>query len=200
MRTAYKPLTSKQESVLHFIIDHIKTNGYPPTLQETADFLETANLSTAQYYVETLRRKGHLNKLPHESRGISLVGRGEYIPLQGVIKAGQPIEQFEIPDEIKVPDTINLDKRYPHYALKVSGDSMKDMGIFDGDIAIIRHQFTAEKGDTVVAITETGATLKILDFENGHPVLIPRNNDYKLIRPKELEIRGKFIGLLRHSG
>ena len=86
-----------------------------------------------------------------------------------------------------------------YYALKVKGDSMIDDGVADGDIAVIQHMITADNGDMVVAITEKGATLKVLRKQKGLIFLEPRNRKLKNIYPKELEIRGKFCGLIRRE-
>jgi repressor LexA len=194
-----KQLTGKQKGVLDFINTFLRENGYSPSLKEIAAFIETENLSTAQYYVEELEKKGHLKRNSNKARGITLVINRTSVPLLGFIAAGKPIEPIENPEEIEVPNNIELDSNYPHYALRVKGKSMFDMGILDGDIVLIKHQLTASKGDVVVGITEDGATLKVLNYENGKAVLEPRNKDYEIIRPNQLEIRGKFVGLIRNA-
>lgn len=194
-----RPLTEKQKEALDFINSFYREKGYAPSLKEIAGFLETENLSTAQYYVEELEEKGYLRKDSNKARGITPVPNQYAIPLLGYIAAGQPIEPIENREEISVPPNIEIDPRYPHYALKVKGDSMIDMGVIDGDIALIKHQLTAKNGDVVVAITENGATLKIFNKENGRVILEPRNHKYNPIIPKQLEIRGVFVGLVRGS-
>lgn len=192
-----KPLTAKQRQVLNFINSFVRERGYSPSLREITQELKTSNLSTAQYYIEQLEEKGYLKKDEGKARGITPLHNPHTIPLLGYIAAGEPIEPIENPEDITVPENVKIDTRYPHYALKVKGDSMRDMGVFDGDIALIRHQFTANNGDVIVAITEKGATLKVFKKINGEILLEPRNKDYPTIEPKELEIRGKFIGLVR---
>lgn len=192
-----KPLTGKQKDVLNFINSFLRENGYAPSLKEIAAFIKTGNLSTAQYYIEELEKKGHLAKDSNKARGITPISNNSSVPLLGFIAAGKPIEPIENPGEVEVPSEIKIDSKYPHYALRVKGDSMIDMGVLDGDIVLIKHQLTALPGDVVVGITEDGATLKVLNYENGKPVLEPRNKNYQIIRPERLEIRGKFIGLIR---
>ena len=199
MNLKVKPLTEKQKKTLDFLNSFIEKNGYSPSLKEIAKFLKTKNLSTAQYFVEELEKKGYLKKLLHKNRGIILINKSQAAPLLGYIAAGKPIEPIENPETIEIPRNIKLDTRHSHYALQVKGDSMIDMGILDDDIILIRHQMTAENGDVVVAITEDGATLKMYREKNGAIYLEPRNKNYPIIKPKELEIRGKFCGLIRGS-
>lgn len=192
-----KPLTKKQKKTLDFITSFIAKNGYSPSLKEIAKFLGTANLSTAQYFVEELEKKDYLKRASYKNRGIMPTNKAKTIPLLGNIAAGEPIEPIENPEDIDIPQNIKLDARFPHYALKVVGDSMFDMGILDNDVVLIRHQITAESGDVVVATTEKGATLKVLKRKGKKIFLEPRNKDYPTIEPKKLEIRGKFVGLIR---
>ena len=194
-----KPLTEKQKKTLDFITSFIAKNGYSPSLKEIAKFLGTTNLSTAQYFVEELKNKGYLKKFSHKNRGITPINKSQTTPLLGYIAAGKPIEPIENPETIEIPRNIKLDTRHSHYALQVKGDSMIDMGILDDDIVLIRHQMTAQNRDVVVAITEDGATLKVYKEKNGNIYLEPRNKDYPVIKPRQLEIRGKFVGLIRNE-
>lgn len=192
-----KPITKRQKEVLNFIIHFMANNGYSPSLQEIADFLGTENVSTAQYFVQELEEKGYLKKKSNVARGMSPLSRTTTIPLLGMIAAGDPIEPLENPEEIEIPTSITIDSRFPHYALRIKGDSMVDMGILNGDIVLIKHQLFAQNGDVIVGVTEKGATLKVFR-KNGDKVLLePQNKDYPVICPKQLEIRGKFVGLLR---
>jgi repressor LexA len=192
-----KPLTKKQKKTLDFITSFITKNGYSPSLKEIAKFLGTKNLSTAQYFVEELEKKDYLKRASYKNRGITPTNKAKTISLLGNIAAGEPIEPIENPEEIPIPENIKIDSRYPHYALRVEGNSMIDMGILDDDIVLIRHQMTAEDGDVIVGITEKGATLKVYRKKNGAIFLEPKNPKYKIIKPKKLEVRGKFIGLIR---
>jgi len=199
MSLKVKPLTSKQKDTLDFINSFILKHGYSPSLKEIAKFVGTENLSTAQYFVRQLEKKGHLRKASHKSRGITPLSQSQAVPLLGTIAAGKPIEPIETPEAISVPNNIKLSKRHSYYALKIQGDSMIDMGILDNDVVLIQHQMTADNGDVVVAITENGATLKIFKQIGDKVRLEPRNKKYPTIVPKELEIRGKFIGLVRST-
>lgn len=192
-----KPLTKKQKETLDFIKSFITKNDYSPSLKEIAEFLDTSNLSTAQYYVEELEGKGYLKRTPHKNRGIIPTSKARTVPMLGHIAAGKPIEPIENPENIEIPKDIKLNTRFPHYALKVVGDSMVEDGIWDGDVVIIKSQQTANDGDTVVAVTKDGATLKRFRNQNGKIYLEPRNRKLKNEYPEQLEIRGKFCGLIR---
>ncbi len=199
MPKSVKPLTEKQKKVLDFITSFIREKGYSPSLRELASFLKTKNLSTAQYFIKELKKKGYLKKDAYKTRGITPTSKANTVSLLGTISAGEPIEPIEDPEDIEIPQNINLDTRSPHYALRVAGDSMFDMGILNNDIVLIRHQMTAESGDVVVAITEKGATLKVYKKRGRKIFLEPRNKDYPTLKPKELEIRGIFVGLIRSN-
>lgn len=194
-----KSLTAREKQVLNFVNRFFRENGCAPSLKEIASELKTSSLSTAQYLIEQLKEKGRLTKERGRNRGITPVHNPHTLSLLGFIAAGEPIEPIENPKDISVPENINIDSRYPHYALKVKGDSMIDMGIIDGDIVLIKHQLFADSGDIIVAITENGATLKTYKNKDNKITLEPRNPDYKIIHPRQLEIRGKFIGLIRQE-
>lgn len=194
-----RPLTEKQKKVLDYISKYTQENGFSPSLKDLADFIATDNLSTAQYYIEQLTQKGYLRKDSYKNRGISPIIQKQTVQLLGTIAAGKPIEPIENPTPITLPSDLYLDQKYPHYALQVRGDSMIDMGILDGDIVLIRHQFTAQNNDVVVAITENGATLKVFKKVHGKIKLVARNASFPDIYPDQLEIRGKFMGLIRKA-
>ncbi|MDD3434848.1 MAG: transcriptional repressor LexA [Candidatus Pacebacteria bacterium] len=193
-----RALTPKQKKILDFITGFTKKKGYAPSLEEIADKFGLA-ISTVHQHVKALRDKGYLKKEDNQPRGMTLPEQSPEsveIPLLGLIAAGSPIEPIENPEPIKVPRNL-VAKRGDYYALKVKGDSMIDMGVLDKDIVLIKHQMTADVGDVVVGITEDGATLKILGRKNGRTILEPRNPNYKTIIPRQLEVRGVFVGLIR---
>lgn len=197
MQPVIKPITGRQKEVLNFINSFLNEKGFAPSLRELAEFLNTENLSTAQYFVKELVDKGYLKREHHKSRGIMPISQKQSVPLLGYIAAGQPIEPIENPEPIEVPRHIKLNSGQSYYALRIKGDSMIDMGIIDNDVAIIKHQLVAQNNDVVVAITENGATLKVYKEKNGLISLEARNDNYQTIYPNELEIRGKFVGLIR---
>ncbi len=197
-----KPLTPKQKKLLESIQSYISDNGFSPTLKDISEMIEgegeQTSLSTAQYYVETLKNKGYLDKEDGKERGLSLRKNFSQIPLVGIIAAGNPIDPIEEQEFIEVPTAIKLNPALQYFALKVSGDSMIDMGVLDEDIVIIRQQYSAKDNDVVVAITEDGATLKVFRNQKGKIWLEPRNTKYKPIYPKQLEIKGLLEGLIRY--
>lgn len=188
-------LTPKQKQILDFINKFIRDNSYPPSLAETAKEFQKS-IPTIFQFVETLKRKGYLTKQNDVARGIYT--KKPEIFLMGKIAAGEPIEPLENPEPIQVPNEMIMSPGN-YYALEVKGDSMIDEGIINGDIVVVKHQNTADNGDIVVAITEKGATLKIFRKKDGTIYLEPRNKRLKNIYPKKLEIRGKFIGLVRKN-
>lgn len=197
-----KPLTPKQKRVLDFIKKFSKENGFSPSLHEIASFLKKS-ITTAQHFVEELKFKGYLHKEENIARGISPsdAESGRIFNL-GYIAAGEPIDPIENPEPIDVPISM-ISKPGDYYALKVKGKSMIDDNILEGDIIVVRHQNTALDGDRVVAITEKGATIK--KFYNLDDKIELRAANSKLKGwPKkfdvgDIEIRGKFCGLIRGS-
>lgn len=196
-----RTLTQKQRQILNFITSFSKKHGYAPSLEEVASKFGLSAISTAHYHIQALQKKGYLKKEENHPRGVSLFEEkpdSTEIPLVGMIAAGKPIEPIENPEPIKVPKNM-VSNRGDYYALKVQGDSMIEDGIWNGDIVVIKHQQTADDRDVVVAITEDGATLKRYRNQNGKTYLEPRNKNLEIIYPKELEIRGKFCGLIRNN-
>ncbi len=193
-----KPLTPRQKKVLDFINTFSEENGYSPSLSEIAKFIGKA-ISTAQHFVAELQSKGYLQKEENVARGISsVIEQNGRIFLLGIIAAGEPIEPLENPEPIDVPLEM-ISGLGDYYALKVKGDSMIDDGIENGDTVVIKQQNFANSGDRVVAITENGATSKVYRKNLAKTFLEPRNKNLKNIYPKELEIRGKFVGLIRKN-
>ncbi len=190
-------LTPKQKEILDYILSFLDTEGYSPSLEEIAKHFQKS-IPTVHQHVEALKAKGFLMKEDNVSRGISLKNSRSGVFLMGYIAAGKPIEPIENPEPITVPASM-VKSQGNYYALKVKGDSMIEDGILDGDVVVIKHQKTADNGETVVAITEEGATLKIFNNIHGKIFLEPRNKTLKNIYPKELEIRGKLVGLIRGS-
>ena len=188
-------LTPKQKQILDFIQESINEKRYPPSLAEIANKFNKS-IPTIFQFVATLKLKGFLEKENDVARGIYT--KKPEIFLLGKIAAGEPIEPLENPEPIEVPrEMISSPANY--YALEVKGNSMIDEGILDHDIVVVKHQNTADSGDIIIAITEKGATLKIFRNKNGEIFLEPRNKNLKNIYPKTLEIRGKFVGLVRKN-
>jgi len=200
MKKINRSVTPKQKQVLDFIVSYMTKNGYAPSLEEIGHAFSLAT-STVHQHVAALKTKGYLKKENNHPRSVSILEQTPdtiEIPLLGIIAAGSPIEPIENPEPIKVPKNL-VATRGNLYALKVRGDSMIEDGILDGDIVVIKHQQIADSGDTIVAITEDGATLKRYRKQNGKIYLEPRNQKLQNMYPKNLEIRGKFVGLIRKN-
>lgn len=194
-------LTKRQKQILDYIRKYIKKNDYAPSLEETRRHFRLSSNATIHQHVETLKQKGYLKKIENQPRSIELnKKRGSdlvSIPLLGTIAAGEPIEAIEVPETIKVPK-IQLSKSGEHFALRVSGDSMLNEGIFDGDIVVIKKQPTAENGETVVALLNGNeVTLKKIYKEKNGFRLQPANPNLKPIFTKELMVQGKVINVIR---
>jgi adenine-specific DNA-methyltransferase len=198
------PITKRQKEVLDFIKGFITDRGYSPTLEEIKKRLKLSAVSTVHQHINALIDKGYINKFDNLARAIEINEVKEEnqnfieIPLLGTIAAGEPIEAIEVPETVSVPKELTLGKE-KHYALKVQGNSMQDSGIFDGDTVIVRNQPVVENGEIGIAIiNDNEATLKRIYKEKNGFKLQPANKDYKPIRVRKLEIRGKVTGVLRN--
>ncbi len=197
-------LTPRQIDILTLIRDHQRTNGYSPTLQELADRLGVTRVTIFEH-VETLVAKGLLRRLPHKARSLELTSRVELpderatrFPVVGYIAAGVPIEAVESRDTLDVEDFFN--SRYDTFVLKVRGDSMIDEHIRDGDYVVCEKRSQPRRGETVVALLESGeATLKKFYKEGGRIKLQPANPAFKpiYVDPGEVQIQGVVLGVLR---
>ncbi len=193
-------LTKKQKEVLDYITEYVRENNYSPTQKEIQDNFGFKSLGSVQDYIKYLTNGGHLVNDSHSVRGLmpaTVQQNTEDIPLLGSIAAGVPIEAIENSDTISVPTTML--GRGRHYALRVSGQSMIEAGILDGDIAIIRHVTQADNGQIVVAVVENETTLKKYFKKAKQIELHPANSAMKpiIIKDRECEIRGLLVGLIR---
>ncbi|MCL1834400.1 MAG: transcriptional repressor LexA, partial [Leptospirales bacterium] len=160
-----KDLTDKQQLILNFIKDAIKISGFPPTVREIGDEFGIT-VKGAYDHLKAIEKKGYIKTEQNKSRAMIIVddesipkSSGISIPLLGRIAAGAPILAEEnIEDYLSFPE--GMFKAGEYFALKVKGDSMTECGIFDGDIAIIKKQNSANNGDIVAALIDEEATLK----------------------------------------
>ncbi|MBM2817687.1 MAG: LexA repressor [Parcubacteria group bacterium] len=193
-------VTKKQQQVLDFIEKYQKKNKYSPTLEEIQKRFKLASVSTAHYYIQQLKNKKLLSKQESQHRAINVLPTNNSInvPILGTISAGAPIEAIEMHDETISLSQGEISPSGKHYALRVSGNSMIDEGIFDGDIVVIKEQQTADDGQTVVAIIDDNqATLKKLYREKGRFRLQPANQDLLPFYRTEVEIRGIVVKIIR---
>lgn len=194
-------LTKRQKQILDYITKYINKNNYAPTLEEIKKRFRLSSIATVHQHIENLKSKKYLDKKENQARSIELNQEQRAstvdIPLLGIIAAGQPIEAIENPEMIQVPQNY-LGKYGDYYALRVQGNSMIDNGVFDGDIAIVKKQQTADNGQMVVAIIDDNeATLKKIYFENNKIRLQPANQAMLPIYRRQVEIRGIVLKIIR---
>ena len=201
-------LTPKQMHILKRIRDQRLANGYSPTMQELADTLGVSKVTVFEH-VGALIKKGVLVREPNKARSLSLAEGTSLpdetsslqFPLVGRIAAGYPIEQFEQSDTLDLEHVFGprIGSTGATYALQVTGDSMQDEGILDGDYVIVRRADTARPGERVVALLPDGeTTLKTFFREpDGSIRLQPANEAFEPIIVKECRIQGIVVGVMR---
>jgi DNA (cytosine-5)-methyltransferase 1 len=194
-------LTKKQKIILDYINDYREDTGISPTIEEIKKKLKLNAVSTVHAHIKSLIKKGFLTGENNKSRSLSSnsTNSTKEIPIIGIISAGQPIEPIEYLQNTILLPTTTLEANKNYYALKVSGDSMIDEGIFDGDVVVIKNQVSAENGQTVVAIIDNGlATLKKIYREKNRFKLQPANQQMLPFYRDEVEIRGVVIQVIRN--
>jgi len=193
------PLTKKQTEILNFIKAFIKENDYAPSYREIAKSLSLSSVATIAEYINVLAQKGYLTKDNSCARSLQLTPcwdeRAFGVPLMGAIAAGRPIEAIRTNETIEIP----RDLMGPNvFALKVSGDSMIDDGIMDGDFVIIEKTSNPRNGDIVVALVENdNVTLKRFFREKTRIRLQPANKKYKPLYTKRALVQGRLKGVIR---
>ena len=200
-------LTRRQEDTLRFIKTYMVSHGFPPTVREIASELGLSSPATVQAHISSLTEKGYIKKGTNKSRTIELAVKNEFaekkediidVPLLGKITAGNPIEAIQNPNEFFSLPAYLVPKNKEVFTLNVSGDSMINAGILDGDIVIVERRNTARNGEIVVAMTEDNeVTLKTYYKENGHFRLQPENDTMEPFIFDNVFILGKAIGLYR---
>ena len=200
-------LTKRQTDILQTIKEFIAKNGYPPTVREIGSHVGLSSPATIQFHLTQLEQKGYIKKANAKNRTIELLVPNELVetdddvvnvPLVGKVTAGTPIEAIEIPNEFFSLPANLIPAGKEVFTLKVSGESMINVGIYDGDILIVQKQTVAKNGDTVVAMNDDNeATVKTFYKENGHFRLQPENNTMAPIILDHVTILGKAIGLYR---
>jgi len=213
-------LTNKMNALWRYLDERLDGDGVCPSFEEMRGALDLQSKSGVHRLIGALEERGYLRRLPNRARAIELIRRPEggastnviaadftrrrpspgaiEVPLFGRIAAGLPIEALESPETLAIP--VSLLGAGEHYALEVSGDSMMDAGIYDGDFALIRRCDEARDGDIVVAlIDEREATLKYLRREGGMIRLDPANARHVPQRyvPSRVRVQGRLAGLLR---
>ena len=195
-------LTTRQAEILDLIRSYVAEEGCPPTRAEIAEDLGFRSPNAAEDHLRALERKGVIELVPGASRGIRLLEVEYGLPVVGRVAAGEPILAEEhIEDYCQVePDTF-----YPraHYLLRVTGDSMRDIGIFDGDLLAVHRTKRVENGQIVVARLDDEVTVKRFRQRGSIVRLLPENPDFEPIRvdlrEQDLVIEGLGVGILRQE-
>lgn len=200
-------ITKRQDEILTFIKKYTATHGYPPAIREICKGVGLSSPATVHAHIKNLEKAGYLKNETNKFRTIELLVENEYlekaedvikVPLLGKITAGNPIEAIERPNEFFDLPANLIPAKETIFTLKVSGESMINAGIFDGDIVIIQKQSTARNGDIIAAMTEEGeVTLKTFYKEKDHIRLQPENNTMEPFIFKNITVLGKAIGLYR---
>ena len=197
-------ISEKQREILEYVKNHIINKGYPPTVRDICEAVSLKSTSSVHSHLETLEKNGYIRRDPTKPRAIEICDdnfqmvRTEMvsIPVIGQVAAGQPIlaeenieSYFPVPAEM-VPGGES-------FALKVKGDSMINVGIFNGDQIFVKCCQTANNGDTVVALIDDSATVKTFYKEDGHIRLQPENDSMDPIIVDDCQILGKVFGVFR---
>lgn len=200
-------LTKRQEEIMNYIKKFIVDHGYPPTIREIGKALDLSSPATIHAHLKNLEKKGLIKKDDQKNRSLELLVENEYaikdekiieVPLLGKITAGSPIEAIERPDEYFELPAYLVPKNKNVFTLHVSGTSMINAGILDGDIVIVERCNIARNGEIVVAMTdENEVTLKTFYKETDHFRLQPENDTMDPIILDNVTILGKAIGLYR---
>ncbi len=223
-------LTAKQHELIRFIQQRLEDTGVSPSFEEMKEALDLKSKSGVHRLISALEERGFIRRLPNRARALEVIRQPEdatpaprasaaptpivppaanantpepandviAIPLHGRIAAGAPIEALEGQSSLPVPAALLGPGE--HYALEVSGDSMVEAGIFDGDFALVRRTNTARDGEIVVALVKgEEATLKYLHKDGSLVRLDPANASYdpQVYGAGDVEVQGKLAGLLR---
>ena len=193
----------KQTEIYEFLKNYTENKGYPPSVREICLAVNLSSTSTVHGHLKRLEKRGLIKRDPTKPRALEILelqtNKREMIniPVLGKVTAGLPILATEnVEDTFSIPlDFVKHDNEL--FMLKVSGKSMINIGLFDGDLAIIEKTDTASNGDIVVALIENEATIKRFFKENDHYRLQPENDTMDPIIVDECSILGKLVGLYR---
>lgn len=213
-------ITDTQRAILALIAERIDAEGVPPSQTEIARAMGFSSVRAAQYHLEALEQAGAIQRMPGRARGIRLcvapdevgsapvaavaaetadTGDALRLPVLGQVAAGRPIGADTGSDAVVLLDRVFFSPT-PDYLLKVKGDSMRDEGIFDGDLIGVHRTRDARSGQIVVARIDDEITVKLLKIGKDRIRLLPRNPDYAPIEVEpgqDFAIEGLYCGLVR---
>ena len=197
-------ISAKQSEILEYIKEQILSKGYPPAVREICNAVHLKSTSSVHSHLETLEKNGYIKREPTKPRAIEIVDENfnltrkemRNIPILGTVAAGQPIFAEQnisgyfplLADELPSGDL---------FILNVRGESMVNIGIYDGDKVIVRQSPSASNGDIVVALVDDSATVKTYYKEDGRYRLQPENDTMDPIYVNEVIILGIVVGLFR---
>ena len=187
----------RSEEIFDFMQKFIAENGYSPTVREICEACDVKSTATAFTYMNSLVERGLINKAGNRNRAVSLKQGVINVPLIGTVAAGQPIFATENSDGVySIPS--NFFTGEDLFMLNVHGDSMINIGMYEGDKIIVRKQESADNGDIVVALVDDSATVKRFFKRNGKIILHPENDDMEDFIFDDVRILGKVVGLMRN--
>ena len=185
----------------NFIVSYLEDKKYPPTIREICNKLNLDSTSSVVYHLKKLEKMGKITRSINKNRAIELVDKSVNnitLPVVGVIAAGQPILAEEtLLDKVIVSE--NLFSGTNMFILKVKGDSMINIGIYNGDFVVISKQSVANNGEIVACLIDNEATVKRYYKENGYFRLQPENSFMRPIITNHVDILGKVVGLIRNK-
>ncbi|MFF5993514.1 transcriptional repressor LexA [Lysinibacillus sp. KU-BSD001] len=201
-------VSKRQEAILAFIKEEVRSKGYPPSVREIGEAVGLASSSTVHGHLARLESKGLIRRDPTKPRAIEVLNQEDtlttkvdviHVPLIGKVTAGLPITAIENTEEyFPLPNTYGTSEDQI-FMLEIMGESMIEAGILDGDYVIVKQQSTANNGDIVVAMTEDDeATVKRFYKEKTHFRLQPENSSMDPILVDQVKILGKVVGLYRN--
>ncbi|MBS4912741.1 MAG: transcriptional repressor LexA [Veillonella sp.] len=224
MRRPATDINSKQKRILDYITECLQTNYRCPSVREICTYMGLSSTSTVQSHLNTLERFGYITRDNNKNRSITVVGMQERlapsvavsedkqvtssetfemlqsklrnVPLIGTVQAGLPVTAIQNQESV-VPLPLSLIGNSECFLLRVRGESMRDIGMYEGDLLIVRNQSTANNGDIVVALIDDEATVKRFYREPDRIRLQPENSEFEPIYTKNCVIEGKVIGLIR---
>ncbi|WP_397537603.1 transcriptional repressor LexA [Rummeliibacillus pycnus] len=201
-----KKVSKRQEDILEFIKEEVRTKGYPPSVREIGEAVGLASSSTVHGHLNRLESKGLIRRDPTKPRAIEILDQDNiskqgvmHVPLVGKVTAGLPITAIEnIEEYFPIPNYYGTSDDHI-FMLEIMGESMIEAGILDGDYVIVKQQATANNGDVIVAMTEENeATVKRFYKEDGFFRLQPENSSMDPIIVESVSVLGKVVGLYRN--
>jgi repressor LexA len=196
-------LTKRQQEIFDFVKRYAREHGYPPTVRDIGKAIGLTSSSTVHAHLANLEKLGLLRRDPTKPRAIEVLGDKAKaaaatpgLPLVGQVAAGQPVLAEEnIEEYVAVPPIAGGEDG--HFVLRVKGDSMRDVGIYEGDHVVVRTQKTARNGEIVVALVGDEATVKRFFRERDHVRLQPENDAVAPIRSRDVQVLGRVVGVFR---